>query len=292
MGHRRMQKIKKILATQLKNYLYITLGVILVGAAYNWFIIPLGISAGGVSGIAIIANIISGVPIALVAYVLNILLLVVAFFCLHRDVFYRSLYGSLLLPAMFQLIPQWQFFTGDTLLAIIFGAIFMGLGFGIIFAYGGSTGGTSIVPYILQKYVHMPKAVGFFLADSVVISLNLLTGNVIGIFYGVLCIIIANTIANYFETGFDKKRSFYIISSERDKIQLYIHQEIKRGTTILHASGGYRAQQQDIILGIVSMSELQKIKEYALAVDPSAFIIIGSVSEVHGQGFTLENNKK
>jgi len=286
-----MLKIKKLLRAQLKNYIYITFGVALVGAGYNWFIIPLGISAGGVSGIAIIANILSHIPIALVVYVLNILLLLIAFFFLDRDVFYRSLYGSLLLPLMFQIIPRWQFITNDALLAIIFGGIFMGLGFGIIFAYGGSTGGTSIVPYILQKYFHISKAVGFFLADSIVISLNLLTGNVIGIFYGVLCIIIANTIANYFETGFDKKRSFYIISSERDKIQVYIHQEINRGTTILHATGGYLAQPQDVILGVVSMSELQKIKEFTLSVDPSAFIIIGSVSEVHGQGFTLDNKK-
>jgi len=283
-----MERMKKFLQVNWKNYLYITFGVACVGAGYNWFIIPFGISAGGVSGIAIIMNLLSGVPISLVVYALNIFLLLVAFFFLERDIFYRSVYGSLLLPLMFQIIPGWQFIPDDTLLSIIFGGIFMGVGFGIIFAYGGSTGGTSIVPYIFQKFFHLPKAIGFFLADSVVISLNLLTGNVIGIFYGVLCIIIANAIANYFETGFTKRRSFYIISNERDKIQVYIHEELKRGTTILHATGGYLKQPQDVIMGIVSTSELQKIKEYALSIDPVAFIIIGSVSEVHGQGFTLK----
>jgi len=285
-----MERLGTFLRANIKNYLFITIGVALVGMGYNWFIVPLGISAGGVSGIAIIANLLTGISISLVVYVLNILLLIIAFMFLDREIFYRSVYGSLLLPFMFQIIPRVQLIQGDTLLAMIFGGMFMGVGFGIIFAHGGSTGGTSIVPYILQKFFHLPKAVGFFLADSVVISLNLLTGNVIGIFYGVICIIIANMIANYFETGFTKRRSFYIISDERDKIQLYIHEEIKRGTTIVHGTGGYLKRPTDIITGVVSAQELQKIKEYTLAIDSAAFIVVGSVSEVHGEGFTFKQD--
>jgi len=286
-----MGKIVHFLQANFKNYLYITIGVGFVALAYNWFIISLGISAGGVSGIAIISNLLFGIPVAIVVYVLNISLLLIAFLFLDRSIFYRSIYGSLLLPFMLQIIPYWDILSGDPLLATIFGGIFMGLGFGVLFIYDGSTGGTSLVAYLLAKYLRLPKAFGLFFADSIIIGLNVLTGNVIGIFYGVFCIIIANVIANYFETRFTKKLSFYIISDERDKIQVYIQEEIKRETTIFHATVGYLEQPKDVMMGVVAPTELEKIKAFALSVDPSAFIIVGEPTAVYGQQFTLEKEQ-
>jgi len=283
-----MKKIKALVKENFKNYIFITIGVFLVALSCNTFVIPLGISAGGVSGVGIILYALFNIPVAAVVYIVNIALLIIAFFFIEREVFFRSIYGSLLFPFCLSIIPSIPLIPDDPLLAIIFGGLIMGIGFGIVFLYGGSTGGTSLIPYFFKKYFHLPMATGFFLCDAVIISLNLLTGSVVAIFYGILCIIISNIVTDYFENGFSKRKSVYIISEKHDKIQVYIHQTINRGTTLLRATGGYSKEPKDVIMAIVSNNELQKIKEYTLSIDAAAFIIIGSVTEVHGQGFTIE----
>lgn len=283
-----MEKIMNTLKSNIKNYFFIAFGVLLVALACNLFIIPIGISAGGVSGIGVIMHQLSGVSVSTVVYIGNAILLVLAFFLIEREVFYRSIFGSFLFPFFLSIIPAYALVPNDTLLAIIVGGALMGLGFGIVFSYGGSTGGTSVVPYFLKKYFNLPMAFGFFLCDALIISLNVLVGSIVGIFYGILCIVIANLVTDYCQNGFSKKKSVYIISEKNDKIQVYIHQTINRGTTLFNITGGYSKDVKTMIMSVVSNNELQKIREYALNIDSSAFIIIGSVTEVHGYGFTLE----
>ena len=283
-----MNQIIDFIKNNYRNYFFISFGVLLVAISCNYFVMSLGISSGGVSGLGLVINHYFPIPISLVVYIVNILLLILAFFLIDKELVYRSIYGSLLFPFFLSLVPVKPLLEQDTLLSMIIGGLIMGTGFGIIFTYGGSTGGTSLVPYFLKKFFHIPLSAGLFLCDAIILGLSILIGGYLGLFYGLICIAISTIVTDYLQNGFSKKKSVYIISNKKEQIQNYIHTQVNRGTTLIKAEGGYSHEPKEMIMAVVSNTELRRIREYILEHDPTAFIIIGSVTEVLGHGFSMQ----
>lgn len=275
----------------IKRYIFMTIGMFIAGASIKFILIPTGISTGGVSGLSVILQQMTNIPYNVFNLSINLLLLVLAAFMLDKEILYKAIYGSIMFPLIIGFLPEWNLAGTDTLLAMIAGGAISGIGFSIIFLNGGSTGGTSLPPYIFRKYFGMPLTTGFFLADALSIGANLLLGEVKFVLYGTISVIILKITADYIETGITRRKAVYIISEYMDEMTNYIHNELNRGTTDIQAISGYLRKDRPIILTIVANSELNKLREKAEAIDPDVFMMVSSVAEVRGRGFSTEKIK-
>jgi uncharacterized membrane-anchored protein YitT (DUF2179 family) len=159
------------------------------------------------------------------------------------------------------------------------------MGMGIIFNENASTGGTDIIARMINKYTHIDIGKSLLIADFLItLFAGLVFGPRLGM-YAVLGIIINSFVIDKMIEGFTRKISMFIISNEFEIINTYIIEEINRGTTIYHATGGFSKVEKKIINTIVSRGEYIKIRDFIRSVDDRAFISISHVSEVEGEGF-------
>ncbi|MGL5042090.1 MAG: YitT family protein [Culicoidibacterales bacterium] len=272
--------------SNIKNMGELIVGALLLAISLKFFIIPTGISAGGASGFATILHSIFGWNISIVVWIINAILLIAAGMLIGRDIVLKSIIGSFIFPVFLAILPNFDITNGDPLLGMICGGALTGVASYLIFSSGGSTGGTSLPPFFLKKYFNISLVTGLTIIDTISVGANLLTGSYTNVFYGIIAIFITKLVADYLETGIQKRKAVHIITEEVEQISSYIHNNIGRGTTQFKALGGYSQNNKTVILTIVNMRELHLIREKILAIDEYAFMIVGSVSEVHGQGFT------
>ncbi|GBU10768.1 UPF0750 membrane protein YvjA [Erysipelotrichaceae bacterium] len=272
--------------SQLKSLSELVLGTFILALSVNYFIIPSGISAGGATGIATVLAQIFDWDVVIIVWTINISLLLITGIFIGKDVVMKSIVGSILFPLFLTILPRYSAAGDDVLLAMIIGGMLTGVASYFIFTSGGSTGGTSLPPFILRKYFNIPLVTGLTIFDTISVGANILTGNIPAIFYGMIAILMTKLVADYLEVGIKRRKALYIISEVEADILTYIHEEIGRGTTKIEAYGGFSSQNRPIILTIVSIRELHLIREKVLMLDEKAFLFIASVSEVHGEGFT------
>jgi uncharacterized membrane-anchored protein YitT (DUF2179 family) len=173
----------------------------------------------------------------------------------------------------------------DLFINLVFGILITGIGMGIIFNENASTGGTDIIARMINKYSHIDIGKSLLLADFLItLFAGLVFGPRLGM-YALLGVIINSLVIDKMIDGFNRKISMFIISNEFELINKYILEEMERGTTIYHATGGYSKEDKRIINTIVSRGEYIKIRDFIRAVDSRAFVSISHVTEVEGEGF-------
>ena len=175
--------------------------------------------------------------------------------------------------------------TDDVLLASLYGGFIGGIGLGIIFMSGGSTGGTDIIARIMTKYRGIPVGRAMFILDVVVLSaVAFLFGKEIFMYTLIAAMVLTKTI-DFLQEGLDKAKAVTIISRKAEELRVKIMDETGRGVTILDGSGGYTRDSFDIIYCVVSKFQIVKLKRIVRDIDPEAFLTITDVSEVLGEGF-------
>lgn len=270
------------------SFLFMTIGSFLLAIAVKWLIIPTNISAGGSPGFALLLNKLFNISMDNGITILTIFFLIIGFLFLGRAFTLRTIYGAFSFPFFLQVLPKFDLTNNDPLLAMIVAGTISGISIYFMLQVGGSTGGTSIPPFIFNKYFNISITTGIIIIDGLSIATNIVVGNFSNIFYGIIHILVVKFVADYLMTGLQKGKSLHIISEYIDEINDFIQKEIYRGTTVYSARGGYSNKERRVLMTIVSSKELQIIRENALHIDPNAFLIVGNVSEVHGEGFTLE----
>jgi len=276
-----------------KRFFLITVGVIIMTFGLYFFMMPSNLAAGGATGLSIVINrLIPIIPLSVVLGSINIILFLLAFIILGKDfggyTLYSSILTSVVLALLEYLFPMNAPLTEDLFINLIFGVITSGIGMGIVFNQNASTGGTDIVAKILDKYTHIGIAKGLLASDFfVTIFASFVFGIRLGM-YGLLGIILNSFLIDKVIAGFNARYSLMIITNKFDIINKYILEEIGRGTTIYHASGGFSQVERSIINTIVSREEYIKIRNFVRENDDKAFITVSHVTEVEGQGFTFD----
>lgn len=252
------------------TYIKIIFALFILGVAINMFLGPHHIAAGGVSGLGILLEAALGFDRAIVILVLNIVMLVLALLFLGKKPFFKVLFGSLVFPLIIAIVPE-TMITSDRLLSVIFGSAIFALGVAILYKNNSSSGGTTIPPLIFKKYFHLNTSIGLFFTDAFVVSLNLFVFGIEEFLYAILSIAITS-----------------IVMSEHylEDIRLRLSAEIGRGLTLLEAKGGYNRKSKEVLLIVVTDHEFSRMKPLIEEIDPSAFVIVSSVAEVMGRGFT------
>ncbi|AGX45270.1 YitT family protein [Clostridium saccharobutylicum] len=273
----------------LREYIVITIGIILVALSVEYFFVPNNLAAGGVTGAAIVLNaIIPKLSIGATTFVLNGLLFIVAFMFIDGNFGVKTIYASLGLSLIIWFIEKFLkpvAITNDLIIATIFGTLISAVGMAIIFNENASTGGTDILAKILNKFFHLDIGKSLLVVDFVITFASALVFGIDIGMYAMLSVILLGITVDRFIEGFNVSKSIFIISKKNDEISQYIMSELDRGCTFLSGLGAYTKEQSNVLYAVLSRPQFIKLKKYIKDVDHEAFIAVGEVHEVLGEGF-------
>jgi uncharacterized membrane-anchored protein YitT (DUF2179 family) len=245
---------------------------------------------GGVSGIGLIVQHFMPIPISLTVFVINIVALVFGFFFLGRSFVVGTLLSSFAYPffmAVFAKTPTLIHLTNDPMLCTIFAGISMGVGLGIVFRLGYSTGGMDIPPIIINKKTGIELGTLINITDIIILIGQLPFTSPEGILYGVINVVICTLIIDRMMLLGNSNIQVIVISKKYEEIGAMIAQEIDRGFTYLNITTGYFRDDTKAIMVVLSKRQYISFNEAIKKIDPYAFTVSNDVHAVNGRGFTL-----
>lgn len=269
------------------DYLGITVGSFLIALALTVFLVPNRIAAGGVSGLATVIYYISSFPIGITMLIINIPLFLAGLKIMGTSFGMRTIYGIISLSVFTDLLqPHVTSLTDDLLLASIYGGVVGGIGLGIVFRSRGTTGGTDMIASLLNYFTGVTVGEGLLIADGVVVALAGIFFNLEVALYAAVTIFITSRTIDVVQEGLNFKKGVLIISDKADEINQMVVNDLNRGITEFEAKGGYTGDRKQVLLCIISRSEVSELKTAVAKIDKEAFVIISDVHEVLGEGFT------
>ena len=201
-----------------------------------------------------------------------------------------TLLSSIFYPILLEILNQTMgdvYVTDNLLLNAVFAGIGLGGSLGIVIRAGASTGGMDIPPLVLKKFFGIPVPVTLWIFDFLIMSAQMIFHTAEDLLYGIILLITISIMLNKVLMLGTSKTQVMIISNQHQEVRQAILSRVDRGVTILHGEGGYRGDRKEVILTIVSNSELPKIQRLAREIDPNCFMVINQVNEVWGRGFSM-----
>jgi len=280
-------------ASILKQIIPITIGAALYAFGLQCFVIPNQLMEGGVTGIAVLLNYVFQLPMSITTLVINIPLFLIGWKMLGSVKMIFTIYGSLALSgflALFeansQLISIISFEKGyDSMLIVLYAGVTLGTGLGIVFRFGGTTGGIDIIARILSRWKGFSMGQIILVADTIIIGVSTLYISLDKILYTLVMVFIASKMIDFIQNGAYTAKAFSIITEKGEAIADSITLELERGVTILPAKGAYSGATKKVVYCVVARSETHRLKQLVRNIDPNAFIVIHEVQDVLGEGF-------
>ncbi len=285
----------------IEDYLWIILGSVITAAAIDIFLVPYKIAPGGVTGIAtvIFYLIDEYIPVGTIMLILNIPLFIFGMKYIGKRFIVRTLFSTIFLSVAIDLSePFAEWFSRqlalenltagpDYLLYSIFGGFFMGLGLGLVFKSGATTGGTDLGARIMHHFMpwlSMGKAL-LIIDSAVIIFAAIAFRSFLLALYSILALYISTKIVDIILEGVNFAKAVYIVSDHSEAIAEDIMKELDRGVTALKGVGMYTKSEKDVLYCVIQRGQLQELKSIVKRTDPMAFIILSEVTEVLGEGF-------
>jgi len=276
------------MATLIKDYLIITFGLLLFAMGWILFLIPAEITGGGISGVAAVIFFATKIPISITFLVINAVLVLIAIKILGASFGIKTIYSIAVLTlffALFQNILK-KPIVDDMFLSAVLGGMSGGIGLGIVFSRGGSTGGTDIFAMIINKYRDISPGRIILLCDVIIIgSSYFVFQSPEKLVYGYVSMWVVAYSLDAFLTGANRSAQMFIISKKYNEIAEFINTEVVRGVTLLEGSGWYTKEETKVVMSVVRKKETSAVFRKIKEIDPDAFISMGSVMGVYGQGF-------
>ena len=275
------KKIEKVLIMILGN------AVLALGTAA--FVVPNGLISGGVTGIGLILEHFFGLPVDVGVFVGDAVLFLLGAAVMGKAFAATIILSTIVYPTFFSLfgkIPFLTSLTDDKLMAAIYAGLLMGAGIGLVIKVGGSTGGMDIPPIILHKLFGLSIPVMIYVGDTALLLIQAIYSSTEQVLYGILVVLLSSIVMDKVQT------QVVVISPQYEKINQMIHQQMDRGSTLLHATTGLEKSDQKVVMTVISNRQLAHLNELILQIDPQAFVVASEVNEVKGRGFTLSKLSK
>ena len=272
----------------IKEFALITIGILLVAISVVYFFEPNNIAAGGITGLAIVINhYIPFISIGPLVLMMDAVLFVIALIVLGAKFGAKTIYSSVLLSVSMWLMQTFIpiNITNDLMLATIFGTLISAGGMAIVFNANASTGGTDIIAKILNKFFHIEIGKSLLMVDFLVTLLGAITFGINMGLYGLLSVIINGVVIDNIIAGFKTKSEITIISDKNKDISKFILNDLERGCTFIKGVGGFTGKDTALLYTVLDRSEFIKLKNKIREIDKNAFITVGEVHEVMGEGF-------
>lgn len=284
------------LGLKFKNIFFIILGAAIFSFGFVHFNIQNELGEGGFSGVTLILYFVFGWDVALMNLLLNIPMFIIGWKLLGRKVFLYTLIGTISVSVFLKIFQIYEIqinLQDDLFLAALFAGVFVGVGLGIIFRYGGTTGGVDIIARLVHKYIGWSMGKTMFLFDAGVILLSWLTFlDERSMMYTLVAVFVGARVIDFVQEGAYSARGAFIISDHQTAIAERIGKEMDRGVTVLDGHGFYTKSKREMLYCVIGRNEIVRLKNIITSVDPHAFVSIVDVHDVMGEGFTLDENKK
>ena len=273
----------------LIDILKIAVGCALFGIGFNLFLAPNNLNAGGLSGLSmVLVHLLGRGSVGTVTILMNIPLFLIAGIKIGKKFFVGSLIGMLLSSVfldVFSLLPVPE---TEPLIGALYGSVISGIGFGLVFTTGASTGGSDIVVRLL-KYRYKSVPIGFICTcfDVVVVTLSgVVFKNVSVSLYSGVAIFVVGRVIDAVVYKFDYSKVALIISKEYEAIAKQIGKQLDRGATYLNGEGSYTGSETKVVLTAVKRQQVADLKRLVSEIDPDAFVIMQEAHQVLGDGFS------
>ncbi|KYD09250.1 YitT family protein [Heyndrickxia sporothermodurans] len=279
-----------------KNILFILLGSAIFAFGIVHFNMQNNLAEGGFTGITLLLYSLFKIDPSYSNLILNIPIFFIGWRLLGKRAFIYTIIGTIA-TSLFLWVFQRKHFTipleHDMFLAALFAGIFIGIGLGIIFRYGGTTGGVDIIARLVFKYKGLAMGRTMFIFDACVITLSLLTYlDYREAMYTLVAVFVGARVIDFMQEGAYSARGALIISPKHDEIASLIMKDMDRGVTVLRGHGSYTKEDKDVLYCVVGKNEIVRLKGLINSIDPHAFVSVSIVHDVLGEGFTLDENKK
>jgi uncharacterized membrane-anchored protein YitT (DUF2179 family) len=280
---------------KFKNIFFILLGAAIFSFGLVHFNMQNNLAEGGFTGITLLLYFVFGWSPSITNLLLNLPLFFLGWKLLGRSVFIYTIIGTVGVSVFLGIFQKYQIempLYEDLFLAALFAGVFIGIGLGIIFRYGGTTGGVDIIARLAQKYFGWTMGRTMFMFDFGVITLSLITYlNYREAMYTLVVVFVGARVIDFMQEGSYAARGAMIISEKNDEISAKIMKDMDRGVTSLKAVGSYTKTERNVLYCVVAKNEIVRLKSVINAVDPHAFVSVTVVHDVLGEGFTLDENK-
>lgn len=315
-----MPKTKKEWLVATYKVLIVIFGTFLVAFGNIAFLVPLDINAGGLNGVAIIARYFVDDSIKVLIYNLivdgaAVLLWLVGLIFVGKEFALKTLVATIAFP-----LANWLFTAcpglsegivkfgeilknagngptaGNYLMAGIFGGVFVGVGVAVTFVGGGSTGGVDVLTFLMEKYLHIRQSIASFIIDGSIVTVGLCimlpihSDFLLPCLSGIISAFMSAIIIEVIYIGSQTSYQVDIISEKWEEISQYAQDVLGRGTTIIHAQGGYHGDERIILRIVFNKREYSKIRSYIAKIDPRAFVTYTQTNAVFGEGFKAHTN--
>ena len=283
-----MHSLKRV----IRDSLLVVLGNAVVAFGVAVFAVPSDLIVGGATGLSLIIEQFVSVNYATIVFGINMVMLIIGFLVLGKKFAAGTILSSFIFPfflGLFEAIPQFQHITNDILLSAIYAGIFTGVGLGIVFRLGYSTGGMDVPPIILNKKKGVSVALAINVLDIMILVGQVFFSSFEGILYGIITVFVSTFVLDQVIVMGEKNLQVLVISAEHEKIAEAIFNEIDRGCTFVNVTTVYFHHQQKAVLCVANNREYAKINDLVMEIDPAAFIIGSEIHSVKGRGFTLPN---
>lgn len=270
------------------KYTKVFIGSALYAVGFQFFMYPHSIVPGGISGIAMIINYLTQLPVGVLTIILNIPLFIVAWRKMGLSFVISSMIGLVLTSVMIDLLSMVSFeVTDQILLACIYGGAIKGLGLGLIYSAGTSTGGIDIPARLLRRkypYINYGTLV-LYLDIVVILAFAVIFKKYESAMYALVAMFIVSKVVDLVLYGASASKVCYIITDSSDAVKNAITETLRRGVTYLHGEGAYSRKNKEVILCVIKPQQIVELRKAVREIDEAAFIIISDAREVFGNGF-------
>ncbi len=272
------------------TFFQLTLGSVIYSLGVAFFLDPLDLAPGGLTGIAIILDNFIPLGIGMIVFILNIPILILGLKVFGKDFLVSTCYSTVLISVLMDIFAKAGnnlALTNDRLLAAVAGGVLVAVGMGIVFRCGGTTGGVDvIIKLIHMKYRHVKTGTILLVLDMTIVAASAIAfKNIELALYATAALFIQSVVFDKVLYGTDEAKLVYIVSNNYQDIALRMLKEVNVGLTLLEGEGAYTGQDKRVLMTVAKKQNFPKIKDVVKAVDPEAFMIVSSATEVFGAGF-------
>lgn len=298
--------IKNTIGALIKEYGFITAGVVSYALGWSIFLLPNNLIGGGVSGFASILYYATGIPMGITYFVLNVMLLIIGTKILGTGFGGKTIYAIIMTSVMLSIMPKLipadfihEFaLSNGKLLCTLIGGVIAGLGIGLSISQGGSTGGTDIIALIWCKFRAASPGRVILIIDVGIILSSLLfpsytnSGEALAfseklavVVYGLVQVTVSGYAVDLYLSGSKQSVQAFIFSKKSEEMADAIAFDMKRGVSMITAKGWYTKEDRNVLMVVTRKSDLNLLLRYVKSIDPDAFLSVSSVMGVYGQGF-------
>ena len=278
--------IKKIYQnSRLSRYITFTFGILLLALAYNIFVMPTKI-VYGMGGVGVILKNLYNIDPSLTILIGSTITLILSFILLGKEKSMHSIVGTFMYPLFVKLtsfVPNYiDLGNLETIVIVVSGALITGIGLGLVFKSGFTTGGTDILNQIFSKFGKMGMGKAMLLTDGVIILASFFIFGFSVFIYSIISLAIISFLTDKVILGISNSKSFYIITEHETLIKKFLTYQLGHGVTVLNGKGGYTGDNQKVIMCIVPTKDYFIVKEGIKRIDPEAFFLVTDAYEVSG----------